>query len=92
MPEYLIALLISTAAGVAGLTIRKLDQLDTRIDVLTVKIAEEYVQKDDMVPQFIRLWDTLHRMEEKLDAHVSENKIQIQRIKDKYNLNKGDYR
>ena len=92
MPEYLIALLVSAAAGAAGLTVRKLDQLDTRIDVLTVKIAEEYVKKDDMNAHFVRLWDTLHRMEEKLDAHVSENKIQIQRIKDKYYLNQGDYR
>jgi len=91
MPEYVIALLVSAAAGATGLAVRKLDQLDTRIDVLTVKIAEEYVKKDDMVPQFVRLWDTLHRMEEKLDAHVSENKLQIQRIKDKYYLNKGDY-
>lgn len=92
MPDYLVALMVSAVAGAAGLTVRKLDQLDSRIDSLTVKIAEEYVQKEDMTPQFIRLWDTLHRMEEKLDAHVSENKIEIQRIKDKYYLNKGEYR
>ena len=92
MPEYIVALLVSAAAGAAGLTVRKLDLLDNRIDVLTVKIAEEYVKKDDLSVQFVRLWDTLHRMEEKLDAHVSENNLEIQRIKDKYYLNKGDYR
>ena len=92
MPEYLIALLVSACAGGAGLVIRKLDYLDTRIDVLQVKLAEEYVKKDELGPQFIRLWITLHRMEEKLDAHVSENNLEIQRIKDKYYFNKEDYR
>ena len=84
MPEYLVALILSAIAGGYTMLQRKIDSTDEKIDRLELKVSEQYVSKSDVSNQFLRLWDTLHRMEEKLDAHVSENKVEIQRIKDKY--------
>lgn len=84
LPEYFIAIVLSTLAGGYTLLQRKIDSTDDKIDRLELKVSETYLSKAEVHSQFIRLWDTLHRMEEKLDAHVSENKINIQRIKDKY--------
>ncbi|AET72505.1 hypothetical protein SXGG_00005 [Synechococcus phage S-CBP42] len=84
MPEYLIAIILTAIAGSYTLQQRKIDTTGAKVDRLELKISEQYVSKTDTSNQFVRLWDTLHRMEEKLDAHVSENKVEIQRIKDKY--------
>ncbi len=84
MPEYFIAVIISAIAGGYTLLQHKVDATDDKIDRLELKVSETYLSKSDVQNQFIRLWDTLHRMEEKLDAHVSENKVDIQRIKNKY--------
>ncbi|AAL73319.1 hypothetical protein P60_gp38 [Synechococcus phage P60] len=84
MPEYLVALLLSAIAGGYTLLHRRIDTTFEKINRLELKVSEQYVSKADVAGQFMRLWDTLNRMEEKLDAHVSENKVEIQRIKDKY--------
>jgi len=84
MPEYLVALILSAIAGAYTMVQRDIKANDQKIDRLELKLSEEYVKKTDVTGQFLRLWDTLHRMEEKLDAHVSENQLEIQRIKDKY--------
>ena len=84
MPEYLVALLLSATAGAFTMLQRDIKANDQKIDRLELKLSEDYVKKTDVNGQFLRLWDTLNRMEEKLDAHVSENQLDIQRIKDKY--------
>ena len=84
MPEYLVALILTAITGAYTMLQRDIRANDEKIDKLELKMSEEYIKKSDVSGQFVRLWDTLHRMEEKLDAHVSENQLEIQRIKDKY--------
>lgn len=86
MPEYIVALVLSAIAGGYTLVNRKIDALDNKIDKVELKVAEHYIRKEDIQEQFANLWKVLARLEEKLDAHVGENKLEIQRIKDKYDI------
>ena len=101
MPEYLLALIISACIGSYGWLSRRLDQVDQRIDRFEVKVAEEYATKEALVRaidcldgQFLRVGERLEcsliRMEDKLDAHVSEDRNRIDHIIQKYNLNKNN--
>lgn len=84
MPEYVIALIISTILGSYGFIFRKIDSIDNRIDKLELKVAETYVTKEDMEKEFNYLFNTLRRMEEKIDAHIFGDYQQINRLKQKY--------
>jgi hypothetical protein len=101
MPEYLLALIISACIGSYGWLSRRIDQVDQRIDRFEVKVAEEYVTKqtlaralDRLEAQFLRvggrLETSLLRMEDKIDAHVSEDRRRIEHIIEKYHLIKDN--
>lgn len=84
MPEYLIALILSAILGGAGFLMRRIDNVDEKIDRLELKVAEFYVTKDTLFRMFDRLDSNLTRMEEKLDAHVFEDPRLLEQIRKKY--------
>jgi septal ring factor EnvC (AmiA/AmiB activator) len=101
MPEYLLALIISACIGSYGWLSRRLDQVDQRIERFEVKVVEDYATKemlarslDRLESQFLRVGERLEtsllRMEDKLDAHVSADRARIERIIEKYHLNKNN--
>ena len=59
-------------------------QLDMRIDHLEVNLAKNYVTREKLDRKFDGLVIFLRRMEEKLDAHASEDQIMISRMKHRY--------
>lgn len=82
--EALIAPAITLVLAAAGYTARAVSQLDRRIDHLEVNLAKNYVTRDELDRKFDGLVISLRRMEEKLDAHVSEDQLMISRMKHKY--------
>lgn len=80
------------AAGVAallslfGVTFKKIDAADRRMDALELKVAEKYVTKEEFRQSFTELFRVLSRLEDKIDAHVSEEQIKFQMLKEKYNI------
>lgn len=84
MPEYLIALILSATATTAAFLLRRIDMVDQKVDKLELKVAETYVTKETLFRMFDRLDSNLVRMEEKLDAHVFEDPIQLKRLREKY--------
>lgn len=101
MPEYVLAFILSACVGGLGWINRRIDLVDSKVDALEVKAAELYVTKDQLDKaltrlenQFLRFGDRLEisllRMEDKLDAHVSEDRSRINNVIQKYNLNDHD--
>ena len=72
--------------AVCGLINRKIDLVERRQDHLELKVAETYVTKAELRDQYARLLTSFARLEDKVDAHVSEDKVKIELIKQKYNL------
>ena len=56
------------------------------MDALELKVAENFVTKAEFREQFVLLFKTLSRLEDKIDAHVSEDARKIDQIKRKYDL------
>ena len=86
MPEYALGLMFSGLFAVCGLINRKIDMVERRQDHLELKIAETYVTKADLKDHFTLLLSSLDRLEDKVDAHVSEDKLRITKMQAKYNL------
>ena len=86
MPEYALGLMFSGLFAVCGLINRKIDLVERRQDQLELKVAETYVTKQELKDQYGLLLTSLSRLEDKVDAHVSEDKLKIELIKKKYNL------
>lgn len=86
MPEYALGLMFSGLFAVCGLINRKIDLVERRQDQLELKVAETYVTKQELKDQYGLLLTSLGRLEDKVDAHVSEDKLKIELIKKKYNL------
>ena len=84
MPEYLFVFIASGIFTVVGFASRKFDGMDRRVDALELKLAEKYVTKHDFKNHQALLFNTLARLEDKVDAHVSEDAARIARIKQKY--------
>ena len=86
MPEYIMAAGVAALLSLFGVSFRKIDAADRRMDQLELKVAEKYVTKEEFRQQFSELFRVLARLEDKIDAHVSEEALKIQAIKKKYNL------
>ena len=86
MPEYALGLMFSGLFAVCGLINRTIELVERRQDQLEVKVAETYVTKQELKDQYGLLLTSLSRLEDKVDAHVSEDKLKIDLIKKKYNL------
>ena len=86
MPEYIFVFLASGVFTLLGVSVRKFDSMDKRVDALELKLAEKYVTKHDFKNHQMLLFTTLTRLEDKVDAHVSEDATRIANIKRKYYL------
>lgn len=84
MPEYLFVFIASGIFTVLGIAGRKFDSMDKRVDALELKLAEKYVTKHDFKNHQALLFNTLRRLEDKVDAHVSEDATRIAQMKQKY--------
>ena len=88
MPEYLIVIAISGVLGTFGVTFRRINSLDSELDLFKVKVAEEYVQKAALDSAVEQIMKRLDRLEDKLDAasRVEHERVmllkQIQMYKD----------
>ena len=82
--EALIAPALTLVLAAAGYTARAVSTLDRRIDHLEVNLAKNYVTRDELDRKFDGLVISLRRMEEKLDAHVSEDAARISTMKKKF--------
>lgn len=86
MPEYLFVFIASGIFTIVGFASRKFDGMDKRVDALELKLAEKYVTKHDFKNHQMILFTTLQRLEDKVDAHVSEDSSRIAQMKQKYYL------
>lgn len=82
--DQLLAPAVALILAAAGYSARAVSTLDKRLDVLEVNLAKNYVTREELDRKFSGLVTSLRRMEEKLDAHVSEDQIMISRMKSKY--------
>lgn len=86
MPEYIMAAGVAALLSLFGVSFRKIDAADRRMDQLELKVAERYVTKEEFRQQFTELFRVLARLEDKIDAHVSEERVKIDAIKRKYHI------
>ena len=91
MPEYLMAAGVAAMLSLFGVSFRKIDAADRRMDQLELKVAEQYVTKEEFRLQFKELFKVLARLEDKVDAHVSEHKDRIRYMKKKYHLDEDEW-
>ena len=71
MPEYVFVFIASGVFAFFGFANKKFEQLDGRMDALELKVAEHYVTKEDMKGNFDLLFQTLARLEDKIDARTA---------------------
>ena len=72
--------------AVCGLINRKIDLVERRQDQLELKVAEKYVSYEEFNRRWENMLRVFIRIEDKIDAHVSEDSQKIRYIKEKYNL------
>lgn len=87
MPEYMVNLVIG---GFVTWLYRRVDAVESRLRTAETENAEVKAHKEYIEKNFARLEAYLQRVEEKLDAHVSENRDKIRFIKDKYHLTQSN--
>ena len=97
MPEYLVGIMITAALGWGGFTWRKAEDAITRairagdrVDRLEVKMAENYLTKQEFQAYMDRLFETLGEMKggmqyitERVDYHVSEQAQESRELRKK---------
>ncbi|QBP06195.1 hypothetical protein [Synechococcus phage S-B68] len=86
MPEYVVTFAVTAVLGLFGIMYKKGEATDGRLDRLEVKVAETYLTKEEYYRSVEQLLGALGRLEDKVDAHVSEDPYKIDKIKRKYNL------
>ena len=70
MIEVAVSIGIAAVTGMAAITTRlhgRIHELDKRIDSVELRVAEEYVSKEDLVQMIDRVEGHLIRLENKLD-------------------------
>ena len=70
MIEVVVSVGIAAVTGMAAITTRlhsRIHELDKRIDQVELRVAEEYVSKEDLVQMIDRVEGHLIRLENKLD-------------------------
>lgn len=88
MPEYILAGLISVVMGWGTFTWKKAEsafeasrRAEDKTDKLELKIAENYLTRDEFEHQMERLFKTLERLEEKLDYTLYEKNKNLNDLK-----------
>lgn len=84
--DIIIGGLISVVLAAAGYTTSTLSRLDRRLDNLEVNVAKNYVTREELDAKFDRMVIFFNRLEDKIDAHVSEDARRINEMKRRYNL------
>jgi len=84
IPEYVLAAGCASLLSLFGVAFRKIDHADRRMDALELKVAENYVTKQEFREQFMELFRVLNRLEDKIDAHVGENRMLIEQVRRKH--------
>ena len=70
MIEVAVSIGIAAVTGMAAITTRlhgRIHELDKRIDSVELRVAEEYVSKEDLAGMIDRVESHLIRLENKLD-------------------------
>ena len=70
MIEVAVSIGIAAVTGMAAITTRlhgRIHELDKRIDQVELRVAEEYVSKEDLMQMMDRVEGHLIRLENKLD-------------------------
>ena len=70
MVEVAVSIGIAAVTGMAAITTRlhsRIHELDKRIDQVELRVAEEYVSKEDLAGMIDRVESHLIRLENKLD-------------------------
>ncbi len=70
MIEVAVSIGIAAVTGMAAITTRlhgRIHELDKRIDAVELRVAEEYVSKEDLAGMIDRVEGHLIRLENKLD-------------------------
>tara|TARA_B100002052_G_C15378668_1_gene374385 strand:+ start:150 stop:452 length:303 start_codon:yes stop_codon:yes gene_type:complete len=70
IPEYIVGAGIAALLSLFGVAFRRLDTQDRRMDNLELKVAEQYVTKEEFNQRFTELFTVLHRMEDKIDYNA----------------------
>lgn len=83
MPEYVINVILG---GFIGWLIKRVEGVEDRLRKTEIANATNQSYQQSLDRNFARLEAYLQRVEEKLDAHVSENRERIRDIKEKYHL------
>ena len=69
IPEYIIAAGIASVLSLFGVSFRKIDHSDKRMDALELKVAENYITRAEVKEQFNELFLILRRLEDKIDRN-----------------------
>ena len=67
LPEYVVAAFLASLLSLFGVSFRKLDVSDKRMDALELKVAENYITKAEVKEQLAELFVILRRLEDKMD-------------------------
>ena len=67
IPEYIIAAGIASVLSLFGVSFRKIDHADKRMDALELKVAETYITRVEVKEQLSELFVILRRLEDKID-------------------------
>ena len=103
MPEYLLGIMITAILGWGGFTWRRAEdaivaaiKADDRVDRLEVKIAENYLTKQEFQGYMDRLFETLGEMKggmqyltERVDYHVNEQANEARSLRNENDKLKG---
>ena len=103
MPEYLLGIMITAILGWGGFTWRRAEdaivaaiKADDRVDRLEVKIAENYLTKQEFQGYMDRLFETLGEMKggmqyltERVDYHVNEQASEAKTLRNEVDRLKG---
>lgn len=97
LPEYILAAMVTAVLSLGGFTWRRAEKaIDAAqaaadaTDRLELKLAENYLTKDEFDLQMERLFKTLARFEEKLDYHVYAQAQGIGKLHNKPTKYEGD--
>ena len=84
MLELVVAPLVAVFLAATGYAVQSASRLEKRLDTIQIDLAKNYVTREELDRKFDGLVYSLQRMEEKLDAHVSEDQYRIAKLKRKY--------
>lgn len=88
LPEYILSVMTAALLGWGGFTWRRAESAllqaraaSDKTDKLELKVAENYLTKQEFELSMNRLFKTLNRFEEKLDHHLYDQGESIKAIR-----------